>query len=160
MRGHACACPFIRTRSCSSIHTDACSNICTHAKTCACMRRPACACWHLETTIFIILTPFLLFPYPMEILMFSFHLFCRSCLLFWEGFLHVDLRHKGLCVCSRLWALPHVASRESFQCHFGLVIGREVVGHYPHLPYCWDGDDSDSLWFPPDDQPSVWWITH
>ena len=76
-----CLCSCVRMFH-SYLHVFVHQFIRTHVPTCVCMqrpctrmRKPVCAWWHLETTIFIILTHFLLFPYPMAILMFSFHIF-------------------------------------------------------------------------------------
>jgi len=66
---------------------------------------------------------------------------------------HISSWYRGLGAWSWLRAHPLPISREFYQCHRNVHIGWEVVGHYPHLPHCWGGDDSDSPWFPSNDQP-------
>lgn len=138
----SCAC------ACSSVHTNAC-------------RDPAYtyighayACWHSETSFFVQFDFFfsLIFLSNMilTLLFLSFTGFTslqslRQLQLYLCIVSSLYKRHKGIGACSQLLAHHASASKEFCQRHPRASTHQEVVGYPPHLSYCQEGVDCDSL---------------
>ena len=93
-----------------------------------------------------------IFILALKTLFFIILLVGEAPIWWWSGTTFLPLKLRPISG-RRVSSLSLAFSGEVRECYLGAVPHWEVVGYYPHLSYCWVGDDSDSLWLLPHDWP-------